>query len=403
MNDPWAPYTPDGAGPWNAVRAAHLLRRAGFGYSAAELRQAVADGPGGAADRLLRAPAGLAEFERRMASLGGAIAVSESTNSDEAATLWLHRIAETPYPLLDKATLFWHDHFAVAGARAGKVVLIEQHLRLLRQYALGRFDQMLVEVVRDPATMLACDARSAPKAKPPLTLARALSGRWTTGGAAGEREVRDAARALTGASVLRDQYHFQPADHDGERGAAEAAAAAARHPGTARHIARRAWQWFVSDAAEPDDRVLDPLAAAFARDLDFGKLVNTILRSELFYSDAAIGQKVKSPVEFAFGIVKAAGLSPAPAMLHRGLSSLGQRLLEPPTRDGWAGGRRWLNQFTLVGRANFAQALLGSAQPEGDAKHWWQLLLQRDPPDGETRRGREAVLAVVTSAGYQAG
>jgi uncharacterized protein (DUF1800 family) len=403
MTDPWAPYTPDNARPWNAARAAHLLRRAGFGYTAAELREAVTDGPQRAADRLLAVPADFPAFERTMESLGAAVAVSESGISDEAATLWLHRISQTPYPLLERATLFWHDHLAVAGAHAGRVLLIEQHLRLLRKHALGRLDRLLTEVLRDPATLLAHEAGRAPKARPPMTLARALVGRWTAGGAAGEQEARDAARALTGASVLRNQYHFQPADHDGDRGAADAAAAAARHPGTARHIARRAWRWFVSETAEPDDRVLEPLAASYARDLDFGRLAGTMLRSNLFFSDAAIGQKVKSPVDFAFGIVKATGISPAPAMLHRGLSSLGQRLLEPPTRDGWAGGRRWLNEFTTVARANFAQALLAAAQPEGDASHWWQLLLQRDPPPGESRRGKQAVLAVVTSAGYQAG
>jgi len=103
----WAPYQPDAARPWNLARAAHLLRRAGFGATWKQLQQALSDGPERTVAKLLAPPAGYAEFERRMSAMAGPLEVSESADATPCAELWLYRMMETPYPLLEKMTLFW--------------------------------------------------------------------------------------------------------------------------------------------------------------------------------------------------------------------------------------------------------------------------------------------------------
>jgi len=378
-SDAWAPYQPGAGRPWDLALAAHLLRRAGFGANWSQLRQALADGPQAAVDRLLAPPADLESFERRASALEAPSEISESAGAGECAQLWLYRMRETPWPLLEKMTLFWHNYFAVAAERVGKACLMAQHLRLLRRNALGRFDAMLRDISRDPATLIALDARSTLKAKPPEAFAAALLDLYTLGpGLSSASDVREAARAFTGWSVLRDEFHYRESEHDaGAKSGDEVVATVLKNPATARRVVRRLYAWLVSETESPDDALIAPLAESFAKDYDIAKLTGVMLRSNRFFSAASYRQRVKSPVEYALSIATALDAPVAPATLYGQLARLGQRLLDPPTKEGWAGGRRWLNRYTIVGRSNLAAALLAAAKPEKQERVP-ELLLQNE-------------------------
>ena len=312
INDPgfaWAPYESSRARPWNLALAAHLLRRAGFGASWPQLQQALADGPQRSVDTLFHPSGDLDGFERRVSAMSAAVAISDAAGSDECAGLWLYRMSATPNPLLEKMTLFWHNFFAISGSAMGKTSLVEQHVRMLRRNALGRFDVLVSEVSRDPGAGIALNPRGSRNAK-----------------------NTDAFTAdLLGSKAL---------------------------------VVRKLYRFLIAETEEPSEVLLAPLVGSFAKDLDIAKLVSVILRSNLFFSAAAYRQRIKSPLEFALGFAAAFEMSIAAAPLHRQLTDLGQKLLEPPTRAGWAGGRRWLNRFTLIGRGNLISAMLGRWQAE---------------------------------------
>ena len=160
--------------------------------------------------------------------------------------------------------------------------------------------------------------------------------------------------------MLSNRSRFLPHEHDGGTkevlGASgnwtEAAVVrlASGHPATARHLARLVYRGFVSEADEPPDALLGPLADAFSCDGDIGRLVETVLRSNLFFSELAYRCKIKSPVELALGmIVGLEGLIPT-APLASDLAALGQDLADPPTSAGWQGGAAWINPATLVAK-----------------------------------------------------
>ena len=88
-----------------------------------------------------------------------------------------------------------------------------------------------------------------------------------------------------------------------------------------------------------------------------------MLRSNLFFSPVAYRQRVKSPVEFALGIVRGLEGNVGTPRLGADLSALGQELYHPPTVKGWVGGRHWINRFTMLGRGRLAQALVSGAEP----------------------------------------
>jgi len=111
--------------------------------------------------------------------------------------------------------------------------------------------------------------------------------------------------------------------------------------------------------------LLEPLAQQFRKsDYDVGQLVATMLRSNLFFSKDAYRTKVKSPVEFAIGIVRALGARPNVSALAIRLEGLGQHLFHPPSVKGWDGGQVWLNGQTLLFRQNLSLALTSTGDDQ---------------------------------------
>jgi uncharacterized protein (DUF1800 family) len=372
----WAPYEPSPRCPWTLARAAHLLRRAGFGPTWEELQRALKDGPQRTVDRLLRPPEGADETLRTLDRDDQAAAASGA--ADSLRPWWLRRLLESPFPLQEKMTLFWHDHFATGAERVPPASMALARLRLLRLNALGRFPALLAGIVRDPATLLALAAESNRKARPEEAYARRILHRYSVGpDACTDRDVRDAARAMTGWFVLRGELRFIEREHDagekavlgrtGPMGDADLAAAAAAHPATARNVARRLVRWLVSETDEPTDADLAPVARAFGPEGDIARAVETILRSARFFDDASIRRRVKRPVEFVVGLVRGLDGRVAPLKLVDDLAGLGEDLLRPPTPDGWPGGRHWLNPATMLARANLAAAMLDPKGPHGSA------------------------------------
>jgi hypothetical protein len=115
---------------------------------------------------------------------------------------------------------------------------------------------------------------------------------------------------------------------------------------------------------------IDALAAGLhEHDLDIGWAVATVLRSQAFFAEANLGNRVLGPVEFLVGVPRALErFDPPPSSLVLGewSAQLGQDLFYPPNVGGWPGGRAWLTTQAIIGRANYAAALVEgqlSAQP----------------------------------------
>ncbi len=369
----WAAYEPDDRRPWNLQLAGHLYRRAAFGADWGQLQQALADGPRRCVDKLLRPEADVAAFNHTFDEYDAASAGSVDT----LRAWWLRRMIQTPHPLLEKMTLFWHNHFATSNVKVNNAPLMQQHLQLLRSHALGHFGPLLQGISRDPAMLVWLDCQANRKAQPSEGYARALMDSFGMGlGHFTESDVREAARAFTGWFVLRSQLRYIEREHDsgvkkilGQEGhfdGKDVVQIVLKQPAAPRLLVRKLYGWLISETDQPDEAVIGPLAESFAKDYDISKLVETMLRSNLFFSAAAYRRRIKGPVEFALGIVKALEAVVPTAPLGQDLAALGQNLYHPPTVKGWPGGRHWINRATLTGRSNLARALLGGTKPYGD-------------------------------------
>jgi hypothetical protein len=82
-----------------------------------------------------------------------------------------------------------------------------------------------------------------------------------------------------------------------------------------------------------------------------------VLRSNLFFSSQVYRTSIKSPVEFAIGIVRAMEGRIGTPQLAQALEGLGQVVFQPASVKGWDGGQAWLNGQTLLFRQNLSLAL----------------------------------------------
>jgi uncharacterized protein (DUF1800 family) len=371
----WAPYQPDAQHPWSPALAGHLYRRAAFGANWDQLQQALADGPQKTIDKLLKPQADVAAINRADDQYDDSAAGSDSADSLRA--WWLRRMIHTPHPLLEKMTLFWHNYFAASNDRVKNGKLMQQHVALLREYALGSFRPLLKAIVHDPAVLLSAGSASSRKANPNDGFPRILLEEYTLGSKQfTEKDISEAARAFTGWFVLKGALQSIPREHDdgqksilGQEGnftGDDVVRIVLDHPATPRRLVRKLYEWLLSETESPNDALIEPLAQSFGRDYDMMKLVETILRSNLFFSSIAYRQRIKSPVEYALGIIQGLEGMVSTTQLAQDLAGLGQNLYHPPTVKGWTGGRHWIDTASLTGRHNLAVALLQGSGAYGD-------------------------------------
>jgi uncharacterized protein (DUF1800 family) len=373
----WEPWKPDDKQPWNLKWAGHLFRRAGFGANLDESNTAVKDGVDATLDRLLQGDKNAAGFYDDTLKLSGperdeiGATIARSRAAYELRGWWLYALYYSPHPLLEKMTLFWHNHFVSSIAKVQSGMKMYNQNKLLRKHALGKFPAFLLDVSKDPAMIVYLDSNSNINGKPNENYAREVMELFSLGvGNYTEKDVQDAARAFTGWHTNgADAFEFNEKYHDletktilGQKGkwnGDDVVRIITEQKACAPFLVRKFYRFFISENAEPPDALLAPVAESFRKSgYDIAAVVGTILRSRHFFSEHAYRQRVKSPVEFALGAAKAVGNGLVnPSNLVSRIDDMGQQLFAPPNVKGWPGGKTWLNTSTVLARHNFAQAL----------------------------------------------
>src|ERR1700730_15584857 len=348
-------------------QVAHLLRRAGFGATEAELDQYTALGFAGALDRLLN-PEQVDDSATDQQLIPLTTDLGDPKKIEPAKFWWLNRMLYTQRPLQEKLTLFWHNHFATANSKVGNSVLMLQQIQLFRDYGLGNFEGMLQRVTRDPATLIWLDNRLNRKGAPNENFAREVQELFTVGiGNYTEQDIKEAARAFTGHTLDKNlKYVFNQGQHDaglktfqGQTGnfdANDILAILVRNPATARFITAKLFTMFVYD--NPDPATIDRLANTFvSTNFDMRSVMRDLFGGPEFLSSQAFHGQIKQPVELVTGSLKALNVQNVGPDVTQFLRRMGQDLLNPPDVSGWEGGPGWINGTTLFERFNWGDRL----------------------------------------------
>jgi Protein of unknown function (DUF1800) len=374
-NSPWAPYEPSAEAPWNLRRVVHLHRRAGFAVSWPEIERDLTAGPDASVTRILegksRPPGAPApeEFERISTVLGDAAIASSDAGRLKA--WWFYRLLFSPDPLGERLTLMWHNHFATSNQKVNDPAAMRRQNDLFRRLARAPFATLLESAVRDPALLIWLDAPANRKGHPNENLARELLELFSLGiGHYSEVDVRETARALTGWNVVDGEARVVPARHDdgpkailgssGKWRSDDVVRIILEHPATADRLAWRICELLMGESVTKAE--IKALADGLrSHQLDVGWAVATVLRSRAFFASSNLGTRVQSPVDYTVGAVRALELldpPPSTLVLADWAARLGQDLFTPPNVGGWPGGRTWLSARSLIGRVNFASALV---------------------------------------------
>ena len=393
LTGPWAPYAPTEEAPWDPGRVVHLHRRAGFAATWGEVQRELHDGPGPSIDRLLAGKARSQGVPEDFEATAARLAETGSYDVLRTKAWWVYRMYFGPDPLTERLVLMWHNHFATSNAKVNDLGAMRRQNQLFRDLARAPFGRLLRAAVRDPALLYWLDAQTNRKGHANENLARELMELFTLGiGHYTEADVKEAARALTGWAVPEKaddrlflapgigdgKFSGDPAQHDdgektilGRKGrwkGDDLVRMLLEQPATARRLAARLCELFMGEAAV-DAAGIEALAAGLREhDLDIGWAVETVLRSRAFFAENNLGNRVLGPVEFVVSPCRALELfepPPSTLLLAEWCARLGQDLFYPPNVGGWSGGRAWISTRAMIGRANYAAALVSGGLNRG--------------------------------------
>ena len=273
--------------------------------------------------------------------------------------------------LLEKMTLFWHGHFACTTKVPSWA---RNQLNTIRQHALGNFRELVLAIAKDGSMIRFLNNQQNKKRKPNENFARELMELFTIGrGNYTEQDVKEAARAFTGwSSNLKGEFVFKKRQHDfgqkiffGKKGkwdGDEIIDMILEKRETSEFIARKAYRFFVNEKI--DERNVKYLARVFYdSNYDIEKLMRAIFESKWFFAEKNVGVKIKSPIELLAGMIRTFEVNfKNPAALIFIEKALGQVLFDPPNVAGWAGGKSWIDNSTLMLRLNMANVLFQNSE-----------------------------------------
>jgi uncharacterized protein (DUF1800 family) len=398
----------------------HVLRRMGFGASAADLELYGRLPLVGVAGYLLNYERAPDDIDSKINDPAYVSVVTRgvfapNTVINDARQRWLFRMVHSQRPMQEKLALFWHNHFATAyskvagtfGAEHGTKMMDAKasevagqrrgQIQLFRDMALGRFDELLVEVAKDPAMLVWLDGRLNVRARPQENFGRELMELFTTGvGHYTEEDVYAAARVFTGwnlrlsgdrttAATSYYEYVYNAGQHDptaktftfavmpdgsktiparaaadGEQDGIDLIRALARRPETAERLARRFFAFFVSELeSAPDGLIADMREAYLANDTSIKAMLTRLFTSNEFLDDSREFARYSWPVEYVVRAIKETGWSGYRVDLAvTPLVNMGQHLYEPPDVNGWALGPEWFSTASMLSRMNYAASLM---------------------------------------------
>ncbi|MGH8066954.1 MAG: DUF1800 domain-containing protein [Candidatus Entotheonellia bacterium] len=389
----------------NIALMAHLLRRAGFGASRAEIEAKAAQGYDATVEALLNPEAQPAVDEDLMLRYNPAY--NQAAAIEVNIQRWLYFMINNPRQLQEKMVLFWHMIFCAGHSKIDSGEEMGRMIAMFREHGMGNFRDLLMRLSTSPAMMYYLDNTESHKVAINENYGRELLELFSLGVGKDEEfnyseaDVKVCARAFSGWNVAPAyppfpygrspwEFRYDPADHDesektflgqtGRWNGEDIVDIICKQPGTARFLSRHMYNFFVADEVPvPSWRMTPPKdqeaiatleKAYFDSGYEIKAMLKALFTSDFFKADAARFARVASPAEMVAGLMRMVGehrgeIKPGLFEISQEPKYMGMDLMNPPTVEGWHTGHEWIDSGTLVERINFAANYLGRTDLPG--------------------------------------
>lgn len=421
-------------GTWATNEVIHLLRRTMFGAKKADVDFFKTMTMSQAVDTLLNVPLGQFTPPPPVKTYANSVDPADPDNAIAAGQTWVNintndgsvdsnrtssfrnwwmgQMVNQDRNILEKMTLFWHNHFATETDSIGRAIWCYQNNAVLRKNALGNFKQFVKEVTINTGMLRYQNGYLNTNTAPDENYGRELQELFVVGKGAdnatqgyAEADVKAAAKVLTGWQINGNTNTavFTSSRHDSTNKQFSAfynnMVITGRTGATAGdlelndlltmllsindpslHICRKLYRWFVYyeiDAAT-EANVIAPLAQIFrTSNYEIKPVLATLLKSEHFFDVLNQGCQIKSPVDVLVGTCREFGvIFPDAVTDYTGaynmwliLNLLGftfqQYIGDPPNVAGWPAYYQqpqfyeiWINADTFPKRNQFTDVML---------------------------------------------
>jgi len=428
-------------GTFGEKQLRHLLRRTLFGVSRDDLAHFKGKTLSTVVDALLNVSTTppsppLNHYQARVADPNiplGQTWVNEVTYSnlgnvrrESLRDWWLGLMLNQDRTILEKLTLFWHNHFSTEFNVVNSPYYLYNHHAMIRKHAMGNLKTFVADITVDPAMLVYLNGQRNTKTAPDENYARELQELFTLGKGEDskytEGDVQAAARVLTGWRInrLTGQSYFQPNLHDetdkqfsafynnekilgqsgvdGAKETDELLAMIFKQNEVAKFICRKLYRWFVYydiDSGVEND-VIEPLAQTYiANNYDVKPVLKQLFESEHFFDVANEACLIKSPIDFMVGFMRTtdavfdyADLAQQYSLwnlTHYFGSVLQQDVGTPPNVSGWPAYYQiplyheiWINTTTLPYRNQITDVLIASGYRSRSGKMYVDVISQAE-------------------------
>ncbi len=375
--------------------AAHLLRRAGFGYTDAELDAAASMKYTDLVEQVTsQQPEDLP-------------AIANPADYRQVIVAWQRHMATTAAQYPDRVAFFWHGVLTSDFRSAAQQPVVLQQLKTFRSQGRSNLRSLLLAITYDPLMIRYLDLQQSSAAAPNENYARELMELFTLGpGNYTETDVREGARIFSGIrailvdangvparlpslqgltaqqqlaqlqqliaqgysykGVMQPRLHDQGSKtylkHTGNFDPEQAIDILLSQHACAQHVTQRALVHFATPS--PSTSLVNDVAAQFRNSkYDITTLMRAIFTSGDFTAAANYRSLVRSPVDYTVAAMRALGrpeLSPQAALAGAGMA---QVLYDPPNVGGWPTNAGWIASSTWLARLNFAAQ--ATSRPSG--------------------------------------
>lgn len=428
------------AGTWTINEVTHLLKRTMFGAKKEDINYFLAMSPSAAVDALLNvsttlpAPP-LKNYDNTgIDAADGDTSVATGTtwvntvsndgtaNGNRIASLkdwWIGLMINQDRTILEKMTLFWHNHFSTETNTYEKGTYGYRYSSLIRQSALSNFKTLVHDMTINVGMLRYLNGYLNSYTAPDENYARELQELFTLGKTNNpnytEDDVKTAAKVLTGWRIkdTDESVYFDPTQHDktsktfssfynGTVIAGQSDAAGgdtelkalldmifSKTTQVSEFIVKKLYTWFCYYTIDTDTytNVIQPLAQLFvSSNWEIKPVLSALLKSEHFFDPLNQGCLIKSPLDMIVSMMREFEVVfPASSdyanqynmwdYLHSQAALMQQSIGDPPSVSGWPAYYQipmfyemWINSDTMPKRELFIDQLMTSGYTRNNVK-----------------------------------